>query len=92
MTRRKMTDADAQAEAQRRWGAAAQAVQLDALGYLVGHTYTPPGEHEPIIQVHGIGVTWELAFAQADREPCVPYWTPTTAGFACPPHRDKIAA
>jgi hypothetical protein len=87
-----MTDTEAQAEVVKRWGAAGQAIRLSAIGYLVGHTYTPPGEQEPIIQIHGVGVTWEVAFAQADSVPCIPYWTPTAAGFACPPDRHKVAA
>lgn len=90
-----MTGPEAIVEAGRRWGSAGDAVHLGyPIGYIVGHyfTQTPPDEPNRIIQVHGMGKTWEEAFQMADDDPCVPVWTPTSAGFHCPAHRFVAAA
>ncbi len=89
---RAMTGAEALAEARRRWGAAGDAVHVGhPLGYVVGHYFTDQDD-ERIIQVHGMGETWEAAFAMADEDPCVPLWTPTSAGFHCSFNRFVAAA
>lgn len=90
---RPMTGPEALVEARRRWGAAGDAVHVGhPLGYVVGHYFTSPDEPDRIVQVHGMGPSWEDAFAMADEEPCVPLWTPTSAGFHCPHDRFVAAA
>lgn len=90
-TQKKMTGPEALVEARRRWGAAGDAVHIGhPFGYVVGH-FAPDGR-DSIMQVHGMGETWEDAFAMADEDPCIPMWTPTSAGFQCVLHRFVAAA
>ena len=92
MRAKPMNGAQALVEARRRWGAAGDAVHVGhPLGYVVGHYFTDRDD-ERIIQVHGMGETWEAAFAMADEDPCVPLWTPTAAGFHCSLNRFVAAA